>query len=176
MGNKGCGRPQQLLFPAPSSSHFTPALVQVLLTGYRPRNAGVAWVLFTGGRGISASTPAALPPLPLLSQFLTSLLSARKCFSISYKCFSIGLRWPCLTQGAQLCPVAESIGVGWIYLHVNNTNICTFPLQVTDLAQWPCHECRLCWISVLHGHLTGEQGKALPPLDPQNLLVAEGEQ
>lgn len=63
----------------------------------------VTWVLFTGCRGISAPTPEAPPPIPLLSHFLTSLLSAVRCFSISYTCFPIGLRWPCLTQGAQLC-------------------------------------------------------------------------
>lgn len=70
----------------------------------------------------------------------------------------------------------------WIYLHVNNTNPCTFPLQATDVAQWQeplldetMASSRLC-CSVLHGDLTGERDPALSLLDPQNLLVAEREQ
>lgn len=38
--------------------------------------------------------------------------------------------------GSSAVPVAEPVGADWIYLHVNNTNLCPLPLQATGLAQW----------------------------------------
>lgn len=83
----------------------------------------------------STLAPPSAPTLVSVGLFLTLFFLTPLCKAVfcSYTCFARCAR---CTQMGSVVPCGMSIGPGWICCHVNDTNLSTFPLWATGLAQW----------------------------------------